>query len=167
MNCPFRRTDPFSPRTRPNKWDRAGRSQPLARLRTSSGWFSAGAGGKAEFGVERRRGKRRNSDSGRPRPQPVGMERCARILEARFSSVAAAEGDVRAPIASVARVLAPPAPTRAGLAQRAIPTIPTIPPNTYGGIAPNFRCPCGTFCGDWPSRVVEPEGVMKLLTVRF
>ena len=119
---------------------------------------------KAEFGVERRRGKRRNSDSGRPRPQPVGMERCARILEARFSSVAAAEGDVRAPIASVARVLAPPATTRAGMAQRAIPTIPL---NSYRGIAPNFRCPCGTSCGDWPNRVVAPEGVSKLLTVRF
>jgi hypothetical protein len=27
--------------------------------------------------------------------------------------------------------------------------------------------PCGTFCGDWPNRVVEPEGVIKLLKVRF
>ena len=41
------------------------------------------------------------------------------------------------------------------------------PLNTYRGIAPNFRCPYGTFCGDWPKRVVEPEGVMKLFTVRF
>src|SRR5437879_12695446 len=119
---------------------------------------------KAEFGVERRRGKRRNSDSGRPRPQPVVMERCARILEARFSSVAAADGDVRAPIASVARVLAPPATTRAGMAQRAIPTIPL---NTYRGIAPNLRGPYATRCGDWPNPGVEPEGVMNTWSMRF
>src|SRR5713101_9876390 len=31
----------------------------------------------------------------------------------------------------------------------------------------NFRCPYGTFCGEWPNLVVEPEGVMKLLSVRF
>src|SRR5437879_13375210 len=109
---------------------------------------------KAEFGVERRRGKRRNSDSGRPRPQPVGMERCARILEARFSSVAAADGDVRAPIASVARVLAPPATTRAGMAQRAIPTIPL---NTYSGSAPNLRWPYGQVRGVRPNRVAAPR----------
>ncbi len=66
--------------------------------------------------------------------------------------------------ASVARVLAPPATTRAGMAQRAIPTIPL---NTYRGVAPNFRCRYGTCCGDWPNRGVEPEGVMKLFTVRF
>ena len=41
------------------------------------------------------------------------------------------------------------------------------PLNTYRGIAPSFRCRYGTGCGDWPNRVVEPEGVMKLLTVRF
>jgi hypothetical protein len=95
-----------------------------------------------------RRAQRRNSDSGRLRPQPVGMERCARILETRFSSVAAADGDVRAPIASVARVFVPPATTRAGMAQRAIPAIPL---NTYRGIAPSFRCPCGAACGDCPT----------------
>ena len=111
-----------------------------------------------------RRVQRRNLDSGRPRPQPVRTERCARILETRFSSVAAADGDVPAPIASVARVLAPPATTRAGMAQRAIPTIPL---NTYRGIAPNLRCPYGPCCADWPNRAVEPEGVMKLLSVRF
>src|SRR6266704_1634714 len=60
--------------------------------------------------------------------------------------------------ASVARVFVPPATTRAGMAQRAIPTIPL---KTYRGIAPNFRCPCGTFCADWPKRVVEREGVIK------
>src|SRR5713101_9406002 len=49
------------------------------------------------------------------------------------------------------------------MAQRAMPTIPL---NTYRGIAPNLRCPCGTFCGAWPDRVVEPEGVIKCLTVR-
>jgi len=76
----------------------------------------------------------------------------------------AAELDARAANASVARVLAPPATTRAGMAQRATPTIPL---NTYRGIAPSFRYPYGTCCGDWPNRVVEPEGVMKLLTVRF
>ena len=76
----------------------------------------------------------------------------------------AAELDARAPIASVARVLAPPATTRAGMAQRATPTIPL---NTYRGIAPSFRYPCGTGCGDWPTQVVEPEGVMKLFSVRF
>src|SRR5947209_18835857 len=43
-NCPFRGADPFSPRAMPTKCDPAGRSQPLARLRTNSGWFSAGAG---------------------------------------------------------------------------------------------------------------------------
>ncbi len=78
--------------------------------------------------------------------------------------------------ASVARVLAPPATTRAGMAQPVLRsrttaeggrTIPTIPLNTYRGIAPNFRCPYGTFYGDWPDRGVEPEEVMKLLTVRF
>src|SRR6267378_3335041 len=66
--------------------------------------------------------------------------------------------------ASVARVLAPPATTRAGMAQRAIPTIPL---NTYRGIAPILRCPYGTVCGVWPNRVVEREGVMKLFSVRF
>ncbi len=44
---------------------------------------------------------------------------------------------------------------------------PIIPLNTYRGIAPNFRCPYWTLCGDWPNRVVEPEGVLKLFTVRF
>src|SRR6266571_5199086 len=44
---------------------------------------------------------------------------------------------------------------------------PTIPLNTYRGIAPSFWCPYETCCGDWPNRVVEPEGVMKLFTVRF
>ena len=60
--------------------------------------------------------------------------------------------------------LATLATTRAGMAQCAIPTIPL---NAWRGVALNFRCPYGTFWGDWPSRVVEPEGVMKLLTVRF
>src|SRR5258707_737798 len=66
--------------------------------------------------------------------------------------------------ASVARLFVPPATPRPGTARRAIPTIPL---NTCTGIAPHFRCPYGTFCGDWPNRVVEPEGVMKLFTVRF
>ena len=76
----------------------------------------------------------------------------------------AAELDASAANASVARVLAPPATSRAGMGQRAIPTIPL---NTYRGIAPNFRCRYGTGCGVWPNRVVEPEGVRKHFTVRF
>src|SRR6266568_5854815 len=43
----------------------------------------------------------------------------------------------------------------------------SIPLNTYRGIAPSFRCRYGTVCREWPNRVVEPEGVIKLLTVRF
>src|SRR5260370_9731476 len=57
-----------------------------------------------------------------------------------------------------------PATTRAGMAQR---TMPTIRLNTYRGIAPNFRCPCGTFCGGCPNRALEPEGLMNLLPVRL
>ena len=68
----------------------------------------------------------------------------------------AAELDARAPIASVARVLAPPATTRTGMGQRVLRSrttaeggraIPTIPLNTYRGIAPNFRCRYGTGWG--------------------
>src|SRR5258708_39859281 len=29
----------------------------------------------------------------------------------------------------------------------------------------NFRCPYGTGCGVWPNRAVEPEGVIKCITV--
>jgi hypothetical protein len=71
---------------------------------------------------------------------------------------------VRIALLAASLRLATLATTRAGVAQRAIPAIPL---NAYRGVAPNFRCPYGTFCGDWPKRVVEPEGVMKLLTVRF
>src|SRR5713101_4094060 len=66
--------------------------------------------------------------------------------------------------ARVARAFVPPATPQPGTARRAIPAIPL---NTCTGIAPNFRCPYWTLCGDGPNRVVEPEGVMKLLTVRF
>src|SRR5712692_2195495 len=30
----------------------------------------------------------------------------------------------------------------------------------------NFRCPCGTFRRAWLGNIVEPEGVLKFLTVR-
>src|SRR5713226_4949410 len=75
-NCPFRGADPFSPRAMPTQCDRAGRSQPLARLRTNSDSFSAGE----REGRQKEECRMQNEAEGRaarkPGPSPVPRKRC-------------------------------------------------------------------------------------------
>jgi hypothetical protein len=73
-------------------------------------------------------------DSGRPRPQQLGLGRCAGTCQHRRLAVVAADGDIRAPDSGAApshggglRLFVPPASSWAGMARRAIPTMASKP----------------------------------------